>query len=344
VQRRSVLFFLGISLTAILLFSDASLQTFDEMHPKRLFVHQVHNLTSGEWWMNLGGADPAPKAILSGLADEAHQRFGIRDGGVELVEMSAYNPDFDILYPVSQFITPYKFRLPTPEAAEQRRELSRWLAQDVSESAASPSSRGFSIRAVDDKIDYSAGIRSFTLTISHPLIIWSVLAFDAEILEWDLPVPPPTGGFQRHHIKEVSRFGQDEWSVKLLLRLQPDEIAAAAAGGQKEGVVSRPDFGQLLQVDPSNASDNVASRFLSLKQSEVGNGGGGGGGSHRLLVDYSGLWGEAMYPSVEQASTDEEVLQSVGVRRFREMDRWLLEERPEVDAMLLNVVAGVGVV
>lgn len=300
--------------------------------------------------MNLGGADPAPKSILSGLADEAHQRFGIRDGGVELVEMSAYNPDFDILYPVSQFITPYKFRLPTPEAEEQGRELSRWLPSDAaagSTATASSSSRGFSIRAVADTIDYSAGTRSFTLTISHPQIIWSVLAFDAEILEWDLPVPPPTGGFQRHHIKEVSRFGQDEWSVRLLLRLQPDELAATAAaapdGEQNQGVVSRPDFGKLLQVDPSNASDNVASRFLSLKQTE-GESGAGAGSPHRLLVDYSGLWGEAMYPSVERASTDQEVLQSVGVRRFREMDRWLLRDRPEVDAMLLNVVAGVGVV
>ncbi|PWN18255.1 hypothetical protein BCV69DRAFT_288533 [Microstroma glucosiphilum] len=338
VQRRTVLFFLGISLTAILLYSDESLQIFDETHPQRLFVHQVHNLSSGEWWMNLGGADPSPTAILSGLADEAHQRFGIRDGGVERVEMSSYNPDFDVLYPVSQFITPYKFRLPTPEAEEQNRELSRWLAQDGSDPTASPRSRGFSIRAVDDTIDYTAGTRSFTLTISHPHIIWSVLAFDAEILEWDLPVSPPTGGFQRHHIKEVSRFGQDEWSVRMLLRLQPDELsAAAAAADRKEGIVSRPDFGQLLQIDPSNVSDNVLSRFTSLKESDSGS-------PHRLLVDYSGLWGEAMYPSVEQASTDQEVLQSVGVRRFREMDKWLLEERPEVDAMLLNVVAGVGVV
>ena len=42
--------------------------------------------------------------------------------------------------------------------------------------------------------------RRLTLQIDHPGIIWTVIAFSANVLEWELPQKPPRGN-QRHHVK-----------------------------------------------------------------------------------------------------------------------------------------------
>jgi hypothetical protein len=47
--------------------------------------------------------------------------------------------------------------------------------------------------------------------------IFSVIAFDAHVLQWTLDDPPPDG-YARHHIKEASYFGVDRWSVDLVLQ------------------------------------------------------------------------------------------------------------------------------
>lgn len=44
-----------------------------------------------------------------------------------------------------------------------------------------------------------------------------MIAFDADVLSWSLGSPPPPG-MQRHHIKEASFYGVDEWSLDLVVR------------------------------------------------------------------------------------------------------------------------------
>lgn len=321
--RRAIYFSLSASALVVAIYAaPGGLKPFDSMHPQRLFVHQVHNVTSGQWWMNLGAADPAPPSLFANIAEGLQEQFGLPGGVAELQEMNERNPDFDVLYPVSDFITPYKFKL--PDAQPGSKDVGRWLgdSQDTK----------FVVSAVSESLDLTRGIRNVTLQIDHPRIIWSVLAFDAEILAWDLPVAPPEG-YRRHHIKEVSRFGQDRWSVALSLKLRPEELEAAriraGSKGEKSGWTAMPDHEEVVRVDPLNAADTVSSHHLR----DVS----------RLRIDYSGLWGEAMYPQAEK-STDAEVLESKGVETFRKMDAWLQKEHPEVDAMLLNVVAGVALV
>lgn len=317
--RKAILVSLSVSVAAVAIFAAVGQNPFDEMHPQRLFTHHVHNITSGEWWMNLGSADPSSRTQFQQLADGLHAELGVPGESAQVKEMNEYNADFDILYPVSEFITPWKFRLPTPPVDSA--SVQRWTGEGIN---------SFIVKAVKDELDLEAGTRSVTLEINHPDIIWSVIAFDAEILEWDLPVKPPSG-YRRHHIKEVSRYGKDVWSLRLLLRLPPHQVEAAqrlATG--KQSKVASPDFSHLIRVDPSNSTDTVFSQYEAANA------------PWRLRIDFSGLWGEGMYPMAER-STKREVLEDQAVRNLRQMDQWLIKEHPEVDAMLLSVVAGVAI-
>lgn len=53
------------------------------------------------------------------------------------------------------------------------------------------------VHATNEVVDPIAGTRKVKLEIEHPGIIWSVIAFDADVLEWDLSSEPPKG-YQRH--------------------------------------------------------------------------------------------------------------------------------------------------
>ncbi|KDN48197.1 hypothetical protein K437DRAFT_255620 [Tilletiaria anomala UBC 951] len=290
--KKTIVVLLGVSVLSISIFATRS--PFDKWHPKRLFVHQSQNITSGEWFMNLGSADPAPG--MRRLVDDVHTLLGLPSEPAQLKEMSEYNVDFDILYPVSAFLTPYKFRMETPvlSGAEQH--------------------PNFRVQAFDEVLDLQAGTRSLTLQIDHPGLIWSVVAFDADILEWDLPSDPPKGR-QRHHIKEVSRHGTSQWTIKLLLRMDDAALEAARKRGNDKSA-----FGKVIKVAPGHG-DQAASAERDPS---------------RLWIDFSGLDERGMFPSNRDR-------QSANIANFARMDAALQEHHPEVDAMLLTVVAGVAV-
>ena len=56
-------------------------------------------------------------------------------------------------------------------------------------------------------------------------IAWIAIAFDAHVLNWTLDNNPPDE-YARHHIKEASFYGEDTWSVDLVLDLRGDEQLA----------------------------------------------------------------------------------------------------------------------
>lgn len=52
----------------------------------------------------------------------------------------------------------------------------------------------------------------------------AAVAFDAHVLRWTLDDnPPPLPA--RHHIKEASFHGHDEWTVDLVIKLPPGDAA-----------------------------------------------------------------------------------------------------------------------
>ncbi len=291
---QAISFWVAVTAAVMAIFASSAVEPFDKWHPKRLFVHQAQNITSGEWYMNVGSADPA--AGFASLVNDTHALLGLPSEPPQLMEMNEHNSDFDILYPVSAFLTPYKYRMPTPAI--------------VTEDHA-----GVQVKALDEVLDLEAGTRRLTLQIDHPGLIWSVVAFDADILEWDLPSKPPSG-YQRHHIKEVSRYGTSRWTIHLLLKLDEAGLAAARARGRD----AQP-FGDVIRVGPGEDNTATAHRDPS-----------------RLWIDFSGLDEQGMWPAKKATGSKQANMQN-----FARMDAALQEQHPEVDAMLLSIVAGVAV-
>lgn len=293
-RRAALRVLLALSVVSIAIF--AMLKPFNALHPQRLFVHLTQNLTSDEWLMNMGGADPDTASLYAVIKDTAEHtgHVGELPGRVE---MHPWNPDFDPLYPVSQFITPFKYRLPAP-------------AEGVVHHPA------FRITVTHEHFDFSedgmTGARNVTLHIEHPGLIWSVVAFDADLLGWDVGPLPPPAGLQRHHIKEVSRYGIESWDINLLVRLDEDQVAAARARG------ANPGFSHLVRTNESELADPT-----------------------RLRVDFTALDESGMYP---QKAPQHARGVHAHVDTFADIDAFLLDTHPEVDAMLLPTVAGVALV
>ncbi|KAG6889796.1 hypothetical protein C0992_004061 [Termitomyces sp. T32_za158] len=205
--RRGVVF-LSI-VTAVLVAVFAMRVPFDAMHQKRLFVLHLENVTTHEQSLHLASADGAPgfDLVANRIVDDFVSEWAdsTDNASVALVPlpMDDYNSEWDSLYPFSAFLTTYKVSLP------------------VSSSYVSPwknPGNGFSILAVNDVKDLVAGTRSLTLQVNHPGLIWTVVAFDAHVLQWNLDGNPPSE-YVRHRVKEASFYGKDTWTIDLVLKL-----------------------------------------------------------------------------------------------------------------------------
>ncbi|KAJ7083760.1 hypothetical protein C8R44DRAFT_53144 [Mycena epipterygia] len=177
---------------------------FDEMHQKRLFVLHLENVTTHEHHLHIASADGAPgfHDLVQDIVDEF--AGGMRTAVVPVV-MDDHNSDWDSLYPFSAFLSPYKIALPMDPG-----HTSQWIAPDT----------GFSLSTVNEVTDLAAGTRSFTLRVHHPGLIWTVIAFDAHVLKWNLDNNPPAE-HARHHVKEASYYKSDMWTLDLVVKLPP---------------------------------------------------------------------------------------------------------------------------
>ncbi|KAB5589515.1 Zinc metalloprotease [Ceratobasidium theobromae] len=189
----------GWSALTCIVFSLPSISAFDKTHQKRFFGLHVENVTSGEYSLQLGAADAAPgfERLVGKLARE----FGVPGARPHLNVMDDWNPDCGGLTGL-QFVTSYKVPAPVPEGY-----TSKWAER-------------FTVKAYDDILDFMTGTRRLVLKISHPGLIWTVIAFDAWVVSWSLDSPPPNR-LARHHIKEASFYGTNEWEIRLEVKV-PD--------------------------------------------------------------------------------------------------------------------------
>ncbi|OCH96275.1 hypothetical protein OBBRIDRAFT_809204 [Obba rivulosa] len=194
-------------LTAVVMAVFSLRSPFDNMHQKRMYVLHMENTTSLEQHLHVASADGAPG--FDELAKSIAQRFSIPGIEAKSVVMDEWNGDWDILYPFSSFLTPYKFEMPLkPEYLD-------------------PLDQTFKVSAANDTIDWAAGTRSLTLVVEHPGVIWTTIAFDAHVLKWTLDRNPPDG-FARHHVKEASFYGHDRWSMDVVIKLPEGSDAPEA--------------------------------------------------------------------------------------------------------------------
>lgn len=200
-RRTVILTFLGLGVAMAFFYTQ---DTFDRMHQKRLFVVHKEDLVTGKQNLHIAAADGA--AGFDGLVHEIATRFGADGVPPQVAIMDDYNGDWDTLYPFSVFLSPYRIELPVDPAADAAASL--------------PPVHRFTVTAVNDRIDEQAGKRHLTLKIDHPGIIWTVIAFDAHVLQWTLDNTPPDE-FVRHHIKEASFYGTDAWNLSVTIKHPP---------------------------------------------------------------------------------------------------------------------------
>lgn len=147
-----------------------------------------------------------------------HPRLGhcreplcLADGGGE----TDYHTPLQI-YPVSQFLHSYKIPLPAWAPAEY----------------VSPFQDSFKVEAIESRLNAVTQTRYVRLALRHPGIIWTVMAFNGDVVQWDLPEPAERGD-HRHHVKEVSGAGVDTWELSMTLKLTDEQFAAAQRNAQR---------------------------------------------------------------------------------------------------------------
>ncbi|TFY74352.1 hypothetical protein EWM64_g9662 [Hericium alpestre] len=213
-----------LALTAMLAAIFAMREPFDVLQQKRMFilssenVHvlcfpadcaeaEVRQITSHEQYLRIGTADSAPG--LDNLVERVAAEFGTPDACPIPEVMHDWNGNWDIIYPFSSFMSPYKIALPSDPAY-------------VSPFAPG-GTQAFTVEAVNDVVDVWAGTRSLTIKVTHPDVIWTgkSIAFDAHVLKWTLDNSPPDE-HMRHHINEGSFDSVDTWSLDLVVHIPDD--------------------------------------------------------------------------------------------------------------------------
>lgn len=308
VLKRFVVILGAITLVMVAVF--AAREPFDELHQKRLFVLSSENVTTGERHLHIGAADGAPglEALVEGITAE----FGAVSSKAVQEKMDDWNGDWDILYPFSAFMSPYKVELPPVKGY-----VSPYVVGG---------SMPFVIEAIDDVIDEEKQTRSLTLRVRHPGVIWTVIAFDAHVLRWTLDDSPPDE-YARHHIKEGSFYGVDTWTVDLVIRIPSPGIVASTLDSDK--------------IPSAKERAQLKVNFMGVQETAMWP-----GKSHRIpSTSSSESCSDPYVAELQKKREKAAVPYGPAMQLFEKLDGWL-EERTggKVDGMLVGSVGGVVVI
>ncbi|KAK4055194.1 hypothetical protein OIV83_000474 [Microbotryomycetes sp. JL201] len=260
-------------------FTRPSWQPYDKMHPKRLLVLHMENTTTTPPHYNLhvASVDGAP---FEDLVVAATKGLTLADEIPTPARADDYTTDWDVIFPT------YKVPLPPAPATYT-----------------SPFQGSFTVKAVKSVLNSIKRTRTLEIEMKHPGIMWPVVAFDADVISWDLP-KPPARGFIRHHVKSVAAFGVDVFKLSVVVELTPEQFEATMRENQR-------DKGQRNDV--------------SAKDRRLG----------RIRIDFSGLDATGMYPASMRHA---DIKSKPGMQFFDRFEKRLPQE---VDSMLLSAIAGV---
>ncbi|WVR06737.1 hypothetical protein IAU60_003772 [Kwoniella sp. DSM 27419] len=170
---------------------------YDDMHPKRVGVQYLYNHSSSEHSGHVAFMDGGPS---SDILPAIHEKYGLPGSEIQPTKMTDWDSDWDVLYPISTFLETYKFPL---DVSEKDKEFD-WPGM------------GFWV----DDVKWEYGIRHMRLRFDFRGLVWPTLAFEADVLRWSFPAPPPQR-LMRHHIKVATSV--DETVVDLNLTLAMNE-------------------------------------------------------------------------------------------------------------------------
>jgi len=205
VLKRIIFGLLALHIVTVLI-SSAVMYPYDELHPKRVFVQHLRNMTSGESVLYLAHADPGP--FYEPYVTEVQTMFKSE----ALFRSASANPsDWNAIYPFNQFLESYvldttgyiRSQTNNRTIAESTRPLTD-LIKDAPK-----------LIAENVKYDPKTGLRRLTVLCTHPNYIWTVASFDTHLASWSLGSSDPFPYSTHYVIRHVGGHVSDSWRVDL---------------------------------------------------------------------------------------------------------------------------------
>lgn len=210
---------------------------YDELHPKRLFIQQLKNLTSGEVTVGIAQADHGPyiQTVVESLENELGIEAEVRGG-------SSNMNDWDSIYPFSAFLGGYRFDV----QPYIRQHATKEIGEELFDSLAGPFPE---VKIHNDSYNPKTGIRSFSILCLSPTYTWTVIAFDGHVVDWSIEDEEPLDVPSHYVVRHVSGYGNDGWTMDISVKVPESDHEAALKGEykirfeftalEKEGFASR---------------------------------------------------------------------------------------------------------
>ncbi|KAF9326824.1 hypothetical protein BG006_009793 [Podila minutissima] len=190
----------------IVLISSAVMNPYDELHPKRVFVQHMRNMTSGESVLYLAHADPGP--FYEPYVTEVEAMFKTQC----TFRSANSNPaDWNAIYPFNQFLESYvldtteyiRSHTSNKTIAESKAPLTDLIQGEP--------------KLVAENVSYDpkTGLRKLTVLCMHPNYIWTVASFDTHLASWSLGSSDPFPYSTHYVIRHVGGHVSDGWRVDL---------------------------------------------------------------------------------------------------------------------------------
>ncbi|KAF9393375.1 hypothetical protein CPC16_002166 [Podila verticillata] len=240
-----ILIGLAVAQLAILLISAATLPVYDTMHPKRVLVQHLRNLTSGESLLHVAHADPGP--ILPYVA-EVEATF---DAKATFRSGSQHPNDWNSVYPFSQFLDSYVI------------DTTRYIRAHTTNKTIANSDKPLTEliedapKLVTENIRYDpvTGVRSMTVLCTHPNYIWTVSSFDAEVVSWSLNIPVPSKEQFHYVVRNAGGYRSDGWRLDLSYRVEDDEVGEADRLRVELTAIETEGFGKDIERELKGSGD-----------------------------------------------------------------------------------------
>ncbi|KAG0048550.1 hypothetical protein BGZ83_006513 [Gryganskiella cystojenkinii] len=205
VLKRVILGLFAVHVVSILI-SSAVMYPYDELHPKRVFVQHVRNMSSGESVLYLAHADPGP--FYEPYVTEVETMF---KSEAQFRSASANPSDWNAIYPFNQFLESYvldttgyiRSHTHNKTIAESTAPLTD-LIKDAP-------------KLIAENIEYDpkTGLRKLTVLCTHPNYIWTVASFDTHLSSWSLGSSDPFPYSTHYVIRHVGGHVSNSWKVEL---------------------------------------------------------------------------------------------------------------------------------
>ncbi|KAI7903657.1 uncharacterized protein BX663DRAFT_485772 [Cokeromyces recurvatus] len=193
---------------------------YDTLHPKRLFIQELKNLTSGEITVGVAQADHGP--YIQTVINRLEQNLGVQ---AEPRNALSNMNDWDSIYPFSAFLGGYRF-----DVVPYLHKHSTLKTSNLLDALPGPFPE---VKVFNDTYDSNTGVRSFSILCLSPSYTWTVLAFDGQVVGWSIDGEEPLEKSSHYVVRHVSGYGNDGWTLDLAIQVPEEERDKAEKGEWK---------------------------------------------------------------------------------------------------------------